>query len=128
VIVLDTSALMAIIQGEAEATRCRDEIGAHADLLIAAPNLSETLIVAAGRRLDGEMGRLLKDLRPTIVPLTEERAYAATRAYLAWGKGFHPAHLNFGDCFALALAKENDCPLLFVGDDFATTDVKGALD
>jgi len=128
VIVLDTSALMAIVQGEAEATMCRDAIGAHADLLIAAPNLSETLVVAAGRRLHGEMERLLEELGPSVVPLTEKRAYAATRAYLAWGKGFHPAHLNFGDCFAYALAKEHDCALLFVGDDFAATDVKGALD
>jgi ribonuclease VapC len=127
VIVLDTSALMAIVLGEAEATRCRDAVGAHADLLIAAPNLSETLIVAAGRGLHDEMTRLLKDLGPTIVPLTEERAHAASRAYVAWGKGFHPAHLNFGDCSAYALAKEHECALLFVGDDFARTDASSAL-
>lgn len=126
-IVLDASALMSILQGEPEATACREAIGAHPELLIAAPNFSETLIVAAGRRLHGEMGRLLDDLSPSIMPLTEDRAYAAVRAYMSWGNGFHPAKLNFGDCFAYALAKEHDCPLLFVGDDFALTDVKPAL-
>ena len=126
-IVLDTSALMAIVQGEPEAMGCRDAIDVHTDLLIAAPTLTETLIVAAGRRLHGEMGRLLDDLAPVIVPLTEARSYAAVRAYLSWGKGFHAAKLNFGDCFAYAVAKEHDCPLLFIGYDFARTDVESAL-
>ena len=62
-----------------------------------------------------------------VVPLTEERALAAALGYVRWGKGFHPAALNFGDCFAYALAKEHDCPLLFVGDDFTKTDVKPAI-
>jgi ribonuclease VapC len=48
-------------------------------------------------------------------------------AHVRWGKGGHPAGLNFGDCFAYALAQELDCPLLYVGDDFARTDVKGAV-
>ena len=126
-IVLDSSALMAIVQGEPEAFACRDAMGAHADLLIAAPTLTETLIVAAGHRLHGEMGRLLDDLAPVIVPLSEARAYAAVRAYLSWGKGFHAAKLNFGDCFAYAVAKEHDCPLLYIGNDFAITDVESAL-
>jgi ribonuclease VapC len=62
-----------------------------------------------------------------IVPLTETRARAAAEAYRHWGKGIDPAHLNFADCFAYVLAKEHDCPLLFVGNDFAKTDVKAAL-
>ncbi|HZF96553.1 MAG TPA: type II toxin-antitoxin system VapC family toxin [Allosphingosinicella sp.] len=66
-------------------------------------------------------------LDPEVVPLTEERARAAAEAYRTWGEGFHPAKLNFGDSFAYALAKEHDCPLLFIGNDFSKTDVKIAL-
>jgi ribonuclease VapC len=127
VIVVDTSALMAILQGEPEATACLQAIDEHAELLIAAPTLYEALIVAAGRQLHGEMGYLIGDLFLSVQPLTEERAYAAVRGYCQWGKGFHPASLNYGDCFAYALARENACPLLFVGDDFAQTDVEKAL-
>lgn len=126
-IVVDTSALMAIIQSEPEASDCRSAIAEQDEILIAAPTLTEALIVAAGRRLHGEMARLIDDLALAVVPLTEALAYAAVRQYLRWGKRFHPAGLNFGDCFAYALAKEHDCPLLFVGDDFAKTDVKPAI-
>ena len=126
-IVLDTSALIAILQGEPEAQACRSAIAEADELLIAAPNLTEALIVAAGRQLHGEMGRLIADLALTVVPLDEAAAYAALRAYVRWGKGFHRAKLNLGDAFAYALAKERDCPLLFVGDDFARTDVKPAV-
>lgn len=126
-IVVDTSALMAIIQSEPEASDCRSAIAEQDEILIAAPTLTEALIVAAGRRLHGEMASLIDDLALAVVPLTEALAYAAVRQYLRWGKRFHPAGLNFGDCFAYALAKEHDCPLLFVGDDFAKTDVKPAI-
>ena len=118
---------MAIIQGEPEAHDCRAVVKEQDELLMAAPTLTEALVVAAGRRLHGEMARLIDDLALAIAPLNEAAASAAVRAYLAWGKGFHPARLNFGDCFAYALAKEHDCPLLFVGEEFARTDVKPAL-
>jgi len=124
--VVDTSALMAIVRGEPEAEACREAIGAEQEILIAAPNLAEALIVAGGRELHGEMARLLSDLAMDVAPVNEAAAYAAVRTYFSWGKGFHKAKLNFGDCFAYALAKEHDCPLLFVGDDFARTDVKRA--
>lgn len=125
-IVVETSALMAILQGEPEAQACRSIIDEHTELLVAAPNLTEALIVAAGRGLHGEMARLIDDLAPTIVPLTEARAYAASSDYMRWGKGSHAAHLNFGDCFAYALAKDRRQPLLFKGDDFARTDLMAA--
>jgi ribonuclease VapC len=126
-IVVDTSALMAILLGEPEARACRGAIADHEDLLIAALTLTETLIVAAGRRLRPEMTQLINDLFPAVAPLTEARAYAALEAYLSWGRGFHKAGLNFGDCFAYALAMEHDCGLLYVGEDFARTDVTAAL-
>jgi len=127
VIVVDSSALLAVLQGESEAEACMDALGSDADLIIAAPTLAEALIVAGGRQLHGEMAALIGRLDLSIAPLTETRAYVAVREYMRWGKGFHPAKLNFGDCFAYALAKEHDCPLLFVGEDFAKTDVKAAL-
>lgn len=126
-IVIDTSALMAIVQGEPEGHECREVIDAHSDLLIAAPNLVEALIVAAGRGIHGEMALLIGDLGLTILPLTHERAYAVVSGYRRWGKGFHPAALNFADSFAYAAAKEHGCPLLYIGDDFAKTDIESAL-
>jgi ribonuclease VapC len=59
--------------------------------------------------------------------MTAASARRIAEAYARWGKGVHPAGLNFGDCFACELAKEHSCPLLFVGDDFAKTDVKRAV-
>jgi ribonuclease VapC len=125
--VLDASALMAILLGEPAAADCREAVGVDDEFLMSATNLTESLVAAARRQLHGEMARLIDALAPVIVPVTEARAYAAVRAYLRWGKGFHEAKLNFGDCFAYALAKEHECPLLFVGNDFAQTDVQSAL-
>jgi ribonuclease VapC len=62
-----------------------------------------------------------------IVPVTTSAAYRIGAVYSRWGKGVHPAGLNFGDCFAYDVAKENACPLLYVGEDFAKTDVQRAL-
>ena len=118
---------MAIILGEPEAPACREVVRTNDDFLIAAPNLTESLVTAARRNLHGEMATLVDDLTPVVVPLTEDRAYSAVRAYRQWGKGFHQARLNFGDCFAYSLAREYGCPLLFVGNDFALTDVTPAL-
>lgn len=95
--------------------------------MIAAPTLTEALIVAKRRGFEMEMAALLRALDPVVLPLTAERARAAAAAYARWGKGFAPAALNFGDCFAYALARELNAPLLFVGNDFAQTDVTPAL-
>lgn len=126
-IVVDTSALMAILQDEPGADACQEALENAASISIAAPTLTEALVVATRRDLLEGMQHLLESLSPTIVPLTDTRATAAAAAYRRWGKGFHPAALNFGDCFAYALAIEMECPLLYVGDDFATTDVRGAI-
>lgn len=126
-IAVDTSALIAIIKGEPEAATCRAAVAAETDLLIAAPTLTEALIVADGRKLFGEMAALIADLALTVVPLSEDLAYSAARGYKRWGKGHNPASLNICDSFAYALAMEHRCPLLFVGDDFARTDVARAV-
>lgn len=126
-IAVDTSALIAILLNEEDAGRCRDTIAAQTQALIAAPTLTETLVVAMRRDLHENMERLLGDLALQLVPFSENLAYAAVRGYWQWGKGFHAAKLNYGDSFAYALAKDRSCPLLYVGNDFAHTDVISAL-
>ena len=125
-IAVDTSALIAIVRGEPEAEFCQTILMQQDTLIIAAPTLTEALIVARGRGLESEMRELLDELVPTIVPLTDQRAREAAQAHERWGKGIHPAGLNFGDCFAYALAAEHACPLLFVGNDFSRTDAVAA--
>lgn len=118
---------MAIVNNEAAADACAAVLETDDRLLISAASLAEALIVAAGRNVEATMANLIFDLGLEIVPVDETRARLAADAYRRWGKGMHPARLNFGDCFAYALAREYDCPLLFVGDDFSRTDVTAAL-
>ena len=96
----------------------------EADLLLSAGTMAEALIVAARRDVGPEMARLIDGLGFEIVALTPASASRVAVVYETWGKGRHPAALNFGDCFAYDLAKVNECPLLFVGQDFAQTDVE----
>lgn len=126
-IAVDTSALMAIVLDEAAADACVDALASQDRLLISAGTVAETLIVARRRGVGEEMERLLDQLGFEIVSVTPPIARAVARAYGRWGKGVHPAGLNFGDCFAYALATAHSCPLLYVGDDFARTDIQGAL-
>ena len=118
---------MAIIIGEPGSDAVAEIADRAEQLVIAAPTLTEALIVAAGRGLSRALDNLLGDLNLVIIPFDETRAPAAAAAYRIWGKGFAPAALNFGDCFAYALAKELSAPLLFVGNDFTQTDVTPAL-
>jgi ribonuclease VapC len=120
VIVLETSALVAIVLQEPEAGRCAAAIAADSDRKISAGTLAEAMIVADGRKVGDTMKVLVDRLKAEVVPV---RAEKVAEAYRQWGKGNHPAGLNFGDCFAYALAKELACPLLFVGNDFARTDI-----
>jgi ribonuclease VapC len=126
-IVVDTSALIAIAFDEAKAGACSEALEAETEVLISAGTLAESLIVARRQRQTEEVERLIVDLGVEIVNVTPASARRVAEAYDRWGKGIHPAGLNFGDCFAYALAKEHSCPLLFVGNDFARTDIKSAL-
>jgi ribonuclease VapC len=126
-IVVDTSALLAIVLGEAKSDDCIEALQSNAEVLISAGTVAEALIVAARRRVSGPMASLFERFDFEIVPVTPASALRIGKAYEQWGKGIHPAGLNFGDCFAYMLAKENFCPLLFVGDDFSKTDIKGVL-
>jgi len=127
VIAVDTSALMAIVRGEPQADVCIAALDAEDEILISAGTLAEALIVSARRNLGVEMARLVDELGFEIVPVTPASARRIAQAYEQWGRGMHPAALNFGDCFAYEVAKEHACRLLYVGDDFAQTDIEGAL-
>lgn len=125
--VVDSSALVAILRKEPEAARFTRAILRDSVRLISAANLLEAGIVidnqagpSAGRRLDAFVERA----RIGIEPVTEEQVRIARQAYVDFGRGNHPAGLNFGDCFAYALAKTSGEALLFKGDDFAQTDIR----
>ena len=122
-IALDGSSLFAILLDETEAERCAAALNAADALIISAASYTECLIVAARKDIFQEMSDFLAELGPEIIPLTATRARAAADHYRIWGKGFHKASLNYGDSFAYALASEFGCPLLFIGNDFARTDV-----
>jgi len=126
VIIVDTSALIAIVLGEQDADRCMDVLESEPDLAISAGTVAEALIVAGRRNVGREVASLIDGLGFKIIALTPLRAKQVAEAYDRWGKGIHPAGLNLGDCFAYALAHENGCPLLFVGEDFAKTDLAAA--
>ena len=122
-IVVDTSALMAVVLREAGWRRCGDILEAEDEVLISAGTMAEALLVAGRRNVGAEMAALIEGLGFTVMPVTAASARRVAEDYGRWGKGVHPAALNFGDCFAYGLASDLGCPLLFVGDDFARTDV-----
>lgn len=126
-IVVDTSALIEIIVAGRQAKACMDVLEAESPILMSAGSMLECLIVAFGRKAEQPLADLFDQFGIRFEPVTEGRARAASLAYRRYGKGWHAASMNFGDCFAYALAKEHDCPLLFVGSDFALTDIEAAL-
>lgn len=126
-IAVDTSALMAIVLDEPQADACIAALAADEEIVISAVSVAEALIVAARRNVGEEMTRLIEGLGFSIVDVTPATARRVAKAYERWGKGIHPAGLNFGDCFAYAVAEQHGCALLHVGDDFARTDVRSAL-
>lgn len=127
-IVVDTSALVAILAQESAATVCARIVEDEEHIAISAGTLAECMIIANARKIVSEMDDLVLGLNAEIVPVTAATARRIGSIYTRWGKGFHPAGLNYGDCFAYELARQRDCPLLFVGEDFARTDVKRAID
>jgi ribonuclease VapC len=125
-IVIDTSALIAIMLAEPEAADCLAAIGDNR-VFISAGTLAEALVVAAARGSIETMAALIEELDLEVVDLTAGMTALVGRAYSDWGKGRHPAGLNFGDCFAYQLARERGLPLLYIGNDFARTDIQSAL-
>ena len=128
--VIDTSAIAAILFDEPERRRFIELIGAASRRLLSAASRVEATLVIEGRK--HEAGRVdlelfLAEAGIEIVAVTPDHADLACKAWRRFGKGNHPAALNFGDCFAYALAKASGEPLLFKGDDFARTDIAAAV-
>ena len=130
-IVLDTSALTAVVVGESDAEAFLSLMLANAgDLQMSAGTAVETGIVVEARQgaeATKDLAILVDRLGMAVVPLDQAQAAAAVAAWRRFGKGRHPAGLTLGDCFSYALAKISSAPLLFKGTDFAQTDVVGAL-
>ena len=130
-VIVDSSALVAILRNEADAAVYTAAIENVFECRISAATFVETAIVIDGYRNPTASRRfddLLREARILIEPVTESQARIARDAYRDFGRGSgHPARLNYGDCFAYALAREWADPLLFKGDDFTRTDIESAL-
>ncbi len=128
--IVDTSAIIAILRGERDADRYGHALARAVEPLISAATYVETAIVVDSNRdpvLSGRLDDLLAVTRVKVEPVTQRHAEIARQAYRDFGKGSdHPAGLNFGDCFAYALARATGKPLLYKGEDFARTDVEPA--
>ena len=124
--IVDTSAIVAILDQEPEADRIARTLASTSERVVSAATLVEVGIVMQARRgNDGarDLDLLLAKLRIEILPFTARQAEIARKAFRRYGRGRHDAKLNFGDCFAYAVAKDESAPLLFKGDDFGQTDV-----
>jgi ribonuclease VapC len=128
--VVDSSALVAILLLEDDAEALAERIRLGHQPRISAANLTETLIVLNRRNgTDNrpEVHDFVVDSGMVVEPVNLAQAWLAGEAYRRFGKGHHRARLNYGDCFAYALARSLDLPLLFKGDDFRHTDIRPAL-
>lgn len=130
--IVDSSALIAILRQEEDADRFIDSLATARRPRISAATYVEAAVVVDASRdpvLSRRYDELLATVDAVVEPVTREQAELARQAYRDFGKGSgHPATLNFGDCFAYALARATGEPLLFKGDDFSHTDVTAALD
>jgi ribonuclease VapC len=134
VIVIDSSVVLAIYLKEPDALVLAAAVVDDSDPAISAATLLECSIAIRSRKSSdvGEaeqwLDSLVTELRLQVLAVDEVQSRIARAAHVRYGKGTgHPAQLNFGDCFAYALAKAMDVPLLFKGDDFAKTDIRSAL-
>ena len=126
-IVIDTSAVIATLANEQEAARFAEVIAFDGHVGISAANYVECALVLSSRPLvRSRLEPWMEANSVSVAAVDETLARGAIRAFERFGKGRHPAGLDIGDCFAYALAKSLDAPLLFKGDDFAKTDVRAA--
>lgn len=126
--IVDTSALIAILQQEPEAARFSRALAQDACEISAANWLEASTIMFVRKGWEGtrDLDLVIAKYHIAITEVTPDHAETARRAFMKYGKGVHPARLNFGDCFAYALAKDTGEPLLFKGEDFSRTDVAAA--
>ncbi len=128
--ILDSSAIVAILENEPEREAFTALVSSASRLSISAVTYMETSLVLAKRRGASTASLLdvmVASLGIAIVPLSQRHAQIARNAYLRFGKGFHPAALNLGDCASYALAIDSGDPLLYKGGDFAQTDIASAI-
>jgi ribonuclease VapC len=129
--IIDASALIAILRNEAEADACAKAIASADTRRVSAVNYVEAAVVIDGSRnpiASRRFDDLFREAHLVVEPVTEAQAQIAREAYRDFGKGSrHAAGLNFGDCFAYALAKVTGEPILFKGDDFTHTDLSGVI-
>jgi ribonuclease VapC len=128
--IVDTSALLAILFQEDDAARFAQTLHDAEHPSISAATLAEAGLVVAHRKGESalaDLESLVGRAGLQVVPLSERQAMLVWTAYIRYGKGRHPAALNFGDCFAYALAADSGEPLLFKGDDFSRTDLPAVL-
>ena len=126
--VIETSAIIAVLLNEANAIGIARAIESCSPRLLSAANLLEASIVIESRKGEAggrELDLLIYRAAIEIVAVDQDQAEIARLAWRRFGKGRHPAGLNYGDCFAYALAKSRRLPLLFQGDDFSQTDITG---
>ena len=127
--IVDSSAVLAVLLDEPDAERFDTAIANAPACRISLANVFEASIVLEGRGGEAacqDLDSFLESAGIEPVPVTADQVAAARRAWRRFGKGNHPAALNFGDCFAYALAEVAGEPLLFKGDDFARTDIEAA--
>ena len=125
-IAVDTSALLAVALYEPQAPACAIALKSD-ELVISAVTLAEALVVASRRGVGIQLGSLLDGLNFSVITVSQSTAERIAQIYDRWGKGVHPAALNLGDCFAYDVARQHACKLLFVGKDFAKTDIESVL-
>ncbi|MCB2055797.1 MAG: type II toxin-antitoxin system VapC family toxin [Geminicoccaceae bacterium] len=128
-IVVDTSVIIAIAFAEVEARRLALVLQRSVARRISAANHLEATMVVEGRKgpmAQGEVDRFLHDAGIEVMPFDRDQLRLAQDCFRRFGRGRHPAGLNFGDCFAYALARAQNAPLLFKGDDFHATDIEVA--
>jgi ribonuclease VapC len=127
--VIDTSAVVAILRSEPEAARLERALVSDPIRLVPATCVLEARMVLVSRRGEHALAEIdlwLHKIAANIIAVDSELVDLATQAWLTYGKGRHPAALNFADCLSYALAKRADEPLLFIGKDFSQTDVEAA--
>jgi ribonuclease VapC len=127
--VIDTSAVVAILRSEPEAARLERALVSDPIRLVPATCVLEARMVLVSRRGEHALAEIdlwLHKIAANIIPVDSELVDLATQAWLTYVKGRHPAALNFADCLSYALAKRADEPLLFIGKDFSQTDVEAA--
>ena len=129
--IVDSSALVAILTNEPDGPALARILDRPGDLRMSAATYLETAMVIDMHRdpvLSAVLDELIQDVSIAIEPVTPEQARIARQAYRDYGRGSgHPANLNFGDCFAYALARDKREPLLYKGDGFVHTDLKSAM-